>query len=409
MKRKQKIIKLAIELIALLLGLIFVIVWVANEKKEVCIYDFSRSIQYNEKANYKLTEQDIVQSYILAADVQDYYIVNPEEAIGKYITGDCYKGQHIQTNQLSTDPTYINKDSVSELADYRKYYIKVGIGDVFAGDIEAGDTVDIMFSDSAAGYATERTSQYMGEGIGFNYSNTRIIMQNIPVYQVYLSNGQVYRKAVTDPETLNRYADSGGLNGDGTEQAPSGSPAYIALSVTAKQYEELAARQTMGTISLVARFSESKDTETNGYLVMKGSYANIYAGEGNLEYGIDITQNEDGEYPDASGVNFNGDLIGGNNGSIPALYSFIKDLVKVSMTSEQRQRYNSIYARYEELMNKYYGTEWQINEPDKITYEMLSEQVGTSDDAQVSALLAFRTDLETLAKELRGENVLLPW
>ena len=401
MKRRQKMLRLAIEIIALVFGLIFIVLWVANEKKEVTIYDFSRSIRYNDKANYALTEQDMVPTSILAADVQDYYITNPSEAIGKYITSDCIKNSHIQTNMLSSDPTFVSQGAVSELADYRKYYIKVGIGDVFAGDIAAGDLVDIMFTDSSGGYATDRTEEIAGTGRSINYSNSHIIMQSVPVYQVYLANGQVYKKAVTDPLTLNRYSETGNIYGETEDTSASGSPAFVALSVTAKQYEELATRSRMGTISLVARFSESKDTETNGYLVFKTEYANIYAGEGNLDYEVNITENENAENIGSQSIEA--------NKAIPSLYSFIRNLMKVSMTQEQRERYNAIYARYSDLMTQYFGTEWELNDPDSITFEMLSQQVGMEDEQKASMLLAFRTDLETLAKELRGENVLLPW
>ena len=400
MKRKQKMLRLAIEIIALVFGLIFIVMWVANEKKEVIIYDFSRSIEYNEKANYALQEQDIVATSILAADVQDYYITDPTEAVGKYITSDCLKNSHIQTNQLSSDPTFVESGAVSELADYRKFYIKVGIGDVFAGDIEAGDTVDIMFTDAGSGYASDRTESFVGSGRAINYTNSKIIMQNIPVYQVYLANGQVYKKAVTDPATLNRYSETGDINGDTSDTAASGTPAYVALSVTAKQYEELSTRSRMGVISLVARFDESKDTTTNGYLVFKGDYANIYAGEGSLEYSGEIS---------ADGSDTLTAPVVENTSSIPSLYSFIRNLMKVSMTQEQRDRYNAVYARYSDLMNKYFGTEWELNDPDSVTYEMLANQVGMADEQAVSTLLAFRTDLEALAKELKGENVLLPW
>lgn len=403
-------LRLGLELLALLAGLIFIIIWVRNEKKEVVIYDFARSIRYDDKANYAIVDSDLTEIRVLAADVQDFYVTDKAEAVGKYITGDCYKGMHVQTNMLSKDPPHMDYGAVSELAGYRKYYMRVGIGDVFAGDIKSGDTVDIMFSEKASGYSTYRTASIFGADRPLNYSSSRIIMQNVPVYQVYLSNGQVYKRAITDPETLRKYDGTGGLDGKDDKKSSGGAPAYIALTVTAKQFEELASRDKMGTLSLVARFAESQDTETNGYLVMKGSYANIYAGEGNLEYNAEIMyEDKDGQNPYPQSTDRPVNTPEKAQTSIPGLYSFIRDMLKSDMSNSQRQRFNSIYTRYSDLMTKAFGTEWEINNPDSVTYEMLAANAQTQGDQAMVTLTAMKADLEALAKEIKGDMVLLPW
>lgn len=395
MNKKKKLRVLIVQLVLMFAAILALVIWIANEKKEVTIYDYARSIEYNEKANYAITAADIKEATILAADVKDTYIQNKDEVIGRYITTSVYKDEHISKKELSKDPTYNDKNAVSELADFRKIYLDINFKSAFAGDIEAGDTVDLMFTDNGSGMPTERVSSLAGTQNGVNYVQSRIFMQNIPVYQVY-KNGSVYKKVETDPATLGKFQGENSMSGDPNAQQSAGAPDQVALTVTAKQYEEISSRMQMGTVSLVSRFDESQDVDTNGYVVVKGNAANIYAGEGNLEYDTGITSEVS---ETASAVET----------KLPALYSFIKDLGKISMTDDQKQRYYSVYTRYSELMEASQGTEWEINNPDSITMEMLQNSIDTSNEDAVNAFMIFKSDLDKLAKELRGNNVLLPW
>ena len=78
------------------------------------------------------------------------------------------------------------------------------------------------------------------------------------------------------------------------------------------------------------------------------------------------------------------------------------------MTDDQRQRYASVYTKYSDYMTAMYGTNWESNNPDAVTMDAIAAYVGT-DDSAVTIFMQFKSDLETLAKELRGNQVVLPW
>lgn len=400
MNKKRKLQVLGLLLLALLVGVISLAFWIGNEKKSVTIYDFSRTIQYDEKSNYALTEADLVATEILAADVKEEYVIDPHEVIGKYITGTAYKGQHIIKHQVQTDPTYVEVTGLSELAEYRKIYLPISYKAGFAGDIKSGQIVDLMFTESGTGLTTERTSGLLGSENGLNYAHTKIFMQNIPVYQVYTADGNVYTRKTTDPETLNKFQgnNASALKGEESQQQNTGEPAYVALTVTVPQYEEISARMLYGTISLVSRFENSTDQESNGYLLVKDGYANVFAGEGNLEFdhnvGDILDQIQSTEKPE---------------NTRPTLYTFLRRLAMISMNEEQAERYKSIDKRYTDFMTKAVGDNWQNADPDSVSADDIMNSISNDDMELINRFITWKQEVEELAKELMGNNVVLPW
>ncbi|WP_373262075.1 hypothetical protein [Hungatella hathewayi] len=397
MNKKKKVRVLIIQLVVLFLAIIATLVWISSEKEEVTVYDFARTIQYNDKANYQLTNDDIAPATILKADVKTEYVTNKDEILGKYLTGDAYKDSHILSKQLSTDPPYIDKNSVASEVDLRKIYIPITYATAFAGDIKSGDIVDLLFQDENTGKATDDTTKVTSQPEGsIRYSSAHIFMQGLSVYQVYTNDGAVYVRRETDPMTLGVYHGelaNGGSVGNEEDAQEYAAPSYVALAVTAQQYEEIASRLKMGTVTLVGRFGGSQDIDTNGYLVAKGDTADIYVGQGTLEKDIELF---DSTQKIETVV------------EIPKLYTFIRDLSKVKMSDEQRQKYASVYTRYSSYMSSMYGTNWESNSPDSITMDEIAAYT-TDDEASQNAFLSFKSDLETLAKELRGNQVVLPW
>lgn len=399
MNKKKKVRVLIIQLVVLFVAIVAILIWISTEKKEITVYDFARTIQYNEKANYQITQDDIVQSTIMQADIKPEYITNADEILGKYLTGDAYKGSHILSKQLSTDPPYIDKNSVASEADLRKIYLPINYASGFAGDIKAGDVVDLLFQDENTGKVTDDTTKVTSQPEGsIKYSSAKIFMQNLSVYQVYTSDGNVYVRKETDPMTLGLYngelANGGSVGNEEGSQQNNAAPAFVALAVTAPQYEEIASRLKMGTVTMVGRFGGSQDIETNGYLVAKGDTADIYVGEGTLEKDIELFDTTQ--------------IIEPTQIELPKLYTFIRDLSKVKMTDDQRQRYASVYTRYSTYMSSFYGPDWESNSPDTITMDDISAKI-TPDEASSNAFMSFKTDLEVLSKELRGNQVVLPW
>lgn len=396
MTKKKKFQILIALLIIMMVGVIALIAWIANEKRAVTIYDFARTIQYDDKSNYALTQNDLAETEILAADVKEEYITDPQEAIGKYITGTAYKGQHIVKNQIQTDPTYTEIGGISELAQYRKFYLPVNYDSAFAGDIKAGQSVDLIWYETGTGLSTERTNGVPGSDNGISYNQARIIMYNIPVYQVYTADGSVYSKKTTDPETLNKFkgTNAASLEGESGDE-PSGTPAYVALSVTVDQYEELYVRKQTGTLAMVCRFDESADADTDGYIVMKDGLANVFTGKGNLEYehGIDETEDTNSEL----------------QVSKPNPYTFMRRLSLFNMTDEQSTRYRALYTRFVEFAQLAGGTEWETNSPELLTATDLANAAQEKGEDAMTQYLAWQTDVENFAEEITGSKQVMPW
>lgn len=400
MTKKRKFQNL-IGLLAIMVGGILALtLWIANAKKSVTIYDFARTIQYDEKSNYALTLNDVVEAQILAADVKEEYITDPQEIIGKYITGTAYKGQHIMKHQLQSDPTYVEVSGISELADYRKFYLPIGYANAFAGDIEAGDTVDLLWAENGGGLSTDRTDGVTGSENGINYNQARIVMCNIPIYQIYTADGSVYNKKTTDPETLNKFKgqDAATLQGEDGEQ-PTGAPAYVALTVTVEQYEELYVRNQTGTLSLVSRFKESQDVESNGYLVIKDGLANVYTGKGNLEFehGVDA-QNQDKK-----------DVEPVVTAARPDVYTFLRRLAVMDKTPEQEETYKTLYAQFVEYAQAVAGTEWEINNPEQISMVQLEAAVSAMGQEKMLDYQAWKTNVQELTTSVYGAPQIMPW
>ena len=398
MNKKKKIKVLIVQLVVLVVAIIATLFWISAEKKEVTVYDYSRTIQFNDKSNYQLTANDLTPVQLMAADIKPEYVVNQQDVIGKYITGDVFKGTHVMSTQLSSDPPYINNTSADAEAELRKIAIPISYATALAGNIKAGDVVDLMFLDNNAGLATSDTEKATSEEKGtVTYASARIFMQDLSVYQVYTKDGAVYERRESDPATLGLYNGelaNGGSVGNEEEEKNYDAPAYVILAVTAPQFEEITARLQMGTISIVGRFGGSQDQQTNGYLVAKGDTAEIYVGQGTLEKDIELF---DASQPITQITN-----------DLPKLYTFIRNLSKVQMTDDQRQRYASVYTKYSDYMTAMYGTNWESNNPDAVTMDAIAAYVGT-DDSAVTIFMQFKSDLETLAKELRGNQVVLPW
>lgn len=396
MNKKKKIVTLIAQLIAIGVAVIALFFWISTQQEEVTIYDYARTIQFNEKSNYQLKSSDLVAVQLMAADMKPEYVIDQNDIIGKYITGDVFQGSHVIKSQLQSDPPYVDKGNLTDEQELRKITIPITYATALAGDIKHGDIVDLLFLDENNGKATEDTEAVTSEEQGkITYASARIFMQNLTVYQVYDAKGGVYNRKETDPMTLGLYGGelaNGGSVGT-QEEKDYNAPAFVTLAVTASQYEEIVARLQMGTIQLVGRFGGSVDMQTNGYLVAKGDTADIYVGQGTLEKDIELF---DSSQP-VQAID-----------ELPGLYTFIRDLSKVQMTDNQRQRYASVFTQYSNYMSSIYGSNWESNNPDKVTMDAISLRVVT-DESTSAIFLKFKTNLETLAKELRGNQVVLPW
>lgn len=400
MSNKKKVTLFIAQLVILVVVLVLVVAYIASEKKEVMVYKFVRTIEYSDTANYAVKAEDIEATPVLAADMKDNYIMNEQEIIGKYITGTAYKEQFVVTNQLSSEPTYVNKKGLSDLAGYRKITLSINYATALAGDIAAGDRVDLMFTKEKTGIPSEKTEGYTEDPFEtVDILSGKIFMQNIPVYQVYTNNGAKYTKKriATSPltaDTFNGELSSG--EDEAQEQDDGGNPAFITLTVTPEQYEEIVIRQMSGTVSIVGRFEESQDIDTNGYVMVSNKTDGIYIGQGTMEYdaGIldaseDVTKDNDDEF------------------KLMTMNEFIRSLSMTDMNEAQKASYNSLYTEYTNVMSETYGDDWEVNGHKNVTAQQISQDIGDNEELR-NRFDGLKTNLETLAGEIKV-NALIPW
>ena len=200
---------------------------------------------------------------------------------------------------------------------------------------------------------------------------------------------------------MNKFKGNNAATLKGEEQAAqnTGEPAFVALTVTVPQYEEISARMLYGTVSLVSRFESSANQDPNGYLIVKDGYANIYAGEGNLEF----------EHNVEDFLNDNGDDLGEPMNSRPGIYTFLRRMAMISMTEDQFERYKSIDRRYTDFMVKTMGSNWEALNPDSVTDEDILNSIEHNNEELLNQFVVWKLEVEELSKELMGNEVILPW
>lgn len=411
MNKKKKFKILLIQLLLLVVAIVGILIYITTQQQQVQIYEFSRTIKFD-NVNYAVTANDIKAVKVLAADVKSNNINDANSIIGKYIVGDVYVDTPVTTDQLSVDPPVTTTDVLKAEAAYKKITIPITYQTSFAGDLKSGDHVDLAFVNTDSGETTSRTTTMNKEAqttstqavntqtTSLKYTTAKIFLQDIAVYQVYAADGSVYVRKETDPTTLHQYNGElaqAGSTGTTEQQTNYAAPAYAVLSVTGPQYEEITARMYMGIVQLVGRFEGSQNNDTSGYIVAKNGDAVIYAGEGTLEENPQLISGTEAEtQPGAQDVKKTG------------IYSFIQDLAKIQMTDEQREKYASIYTRYSSIMNKVYGAGWESDNPDAKSLNDITSAITPGDETTVALVNGFKTDLDSLAKELRGDAVTMP-
>lgn len=218
-----------------------------------------------------LGEGDIKRITIPKAAMNNDFVVNKEDAIGKHVSSQVKAGQHIYKSQL------INKEDVDifetlDLSKYRKVSLPISLEEGFGGNIKRGDRIDLIYT----GVGEKKDESSIGGGsTKFNYSKT--FLQNILVYQVNTGDGYKYsdRSQYTPSDAL--YNEQLSV-GDESEKLE-----IITLAVTLEQAEEISARLNSGKISFVGRFGDSDNYETLGYVL--GDYEKIFSGQGFAETG----------------------------------------------------------------------------------------------------------------------------
>lgn len=247
--------------------------YVQNEVQPKEVYVFNKDLP----VNTQVTKADLTKVTVPAQAITTDFALSGKDIVGKYVTTKTFANQFVYKQQL------VEKDKVDpfdsmDMSKLRKISLPVNYLDTFAGDIERGDQVDIVFT----GEGVKKTAQ--GDST-FKYS------------KVFLQNVYVYNVATDDGYKFTGHAHKSKGDGGGSEKidtsADNGEIAVVTVAVTLDQAEEITARLKSGDVRLLGRFDENQSYETLGYVI--GDFGKVFTEKANAETSR-ATINEDNQF-----------------------------------------------------------------------------------------------------------------
>lgn len=246
MKMKRIIIVL-IQVIAIGAAAMFFIQHTENEVKPKSVFIYSGDLGMNTM----IENNHLRQIEVPAKAVQDNFVTDKDEVLGKFIGTPVYAGQFVTEENLIEEG---EKDPFAEmdLSRYRMISLPVDLETGVGGALKKGSRVDLIYQ--AAGTATEADEMGMQDS-EFTYAKT--FLQDVLVHNVITRDGTPY---------VDRTSEEIGEEEE-EQEGDYGQMAVMTLAVTLDQAEEINARSAKGQISMVARFSDSETYETLGFVL----------------------------------------------------------------------------------------------------------------------------------------------
>ena len=189
-----------------------------------------------------VTNQMIVVGQKTQVDGKTVNVLD-EFVLGKMVNTAVYAGEYVTPNAL-IEPDDIDPFKTMDLSQYRKYALATSTVAAVGGNVEAGDVVDLIITVSGV------TVNEEGKEERWTYS--KVFMENVLIFKVLTSDGADYVDHIKH------------------EDVDYTTPATIILAVTPSQIEEIKARESLGEVSFIGRFSESVDAESDGFSVVIG-------------------------------------------------------------------------------------------------------------------------------------------
>lgn len=250
--------------------------YVQNEVQPKEVYVFNKDLP----VNTQVTKADLTKVTVPATAITTDFALSGKDIVGKYVTTKTFANQFVYKQQL------VEKDDVDpfdsmDMSKLRKVSLPVNYLDTFAGDIERGDKVDIVFT----GEGVKKTAQGDSE---FKYS--KVFLQNVYVYNVATDDGY---KFTSHAHTSKGEADTDGEGEKIDTTSDNGEIAVVTLAVTLDQAEEITARLKSGEVRLLGRFDENQSYETLGYVI--GDFGKVFTEKANAETSR-ATINEDNQF-----------------------------------------------------------------------------------------------------------------
>lgn len=250
--------------------------YVQNEVQPKEVYVFNKDLP----VNTQVTKNDLTKVTIPAKAITTNFALVGKDIVGKYVTTKTFSNQFVYKQQLVERENIDPFDSM-DMSKLRKISLPVTYLDSFAGDVERGDKVDLVFT----GQGVKKTAQ--GEG-DFKYS--KVFLQNVYVYNVATEDG--YKFVSHAHKSKGEIA--GGEKGETIDASGDDSKiGVVTVAVTLDQAEEITARLISGEVRLLGRFDDNQSYETLGYVV--GEFGKVFAEKANAETGR-ATINEDNQF-----------------------------------------------------------------------------------------------------------------
>lgn len=260
----------------LLIGIIQMVVvlgailafWMFTEKEvqPQKVYVYTSSLETNQE----ITANDVKQIEIPSKAVQKGFALKSKDIVGKYAGAPVKSGQYVYKSQaIELEQKDVFEDL--DLSTYRKISLPISYVEGFGGSLKRGDAVDLVFTGEG-----NKKDEETGYDAKFQYSKT--FLQNVYVYGITTSDGFPF----VDHST-SYAASEGGEDVVLETTANTEELKVVTLAVTLEQAEELLARQSAGSIRLVARFQENESYETLGFVL--GDYDKVFTAPANAETG----------------------------------------------------------------------------------------------------------------------------
>lgn len=277
--------KLIITLIELVIIIVLGISFFTYTKKLMLptkVYYFTREIV----SNTILTKNDIATKEIPRNAVNENYVLNADDIIGKSLTTDVFANEIILKDHL-IESDYIDPFKEIDLSEYRLYPLSIKYSEALKGNLTKGQKVDLIYCTNTTAKTdnSDSDSYTSSKEESFTYSKT--FMQDILIYELSDKTGN---KVITNTESIKNNDQSDNkvseentteVSTDNSNNSESSEDGVLWLAVTLDQYEEIVVRQSIGNIYLVNRFPQSTSVNSKGYV--SGKYAPVEIGPAEVE------------------------------------------------------------------------------------------------------------------------------
>lgn len=263
---KRGTLILCAQLIALLVFVIIFIKFGSDKINPEQVFAYSRDLS----AGDKIAEEDLIVVPIssMTKTIDMFTVADAANVVGKRVSTDVYTNNIVYAAQLTDIDESGSEVILQDLSNKVLYSMPVDYTEGVAGNLKAGDRIDLMFTHTGSVSDGENENS-------FTYS--KIFMREIMIYNIntgdgykFVDHSEIYEAEIETASDTNNMLE-----------LTSSEPTSITLILTPEQAEQLSARRAVGNVKLLKRFDETQTHETLGFVI--GNYGKIFSGNANAE------------------------------------------------------------------------------------------------------------------------------